>query len=212
VLEIYLLIFLEEKSMKGLLTICAVCACVLLTTTAAWGSIASMSVNTIISFDENGNGTWEDVSGNITPLTFGIGVPPSGGHATLYYELTAAITEGDLGVTEPSSTLSVQLSDLLRFSGYCVYVYSDLPEAGQVGELADTGIPTQLLDNLLSMTEEGSEGGWNGVHYTPLSGQPGYIEGLEGSLTYVFTSDVPEPTTIALLGLGALCLLKKRRA
>jgi hypothetical protein len=206
----------EKSGMRKLIMIFLVCACVLLTTTIAWGSIKpTIAAATIISFDENGHGTWEDGSGSITPLIFGIGVPPAGGHPTLYYELTAAIMEGDIVVDEPGTTgpgpLSIEPSDLLRFSGYCVYVYSDLPEAGEVGELADTGIPTQFLSNMLTMAEEGSEGGWNGVHYTPLPGQPGWIEGLEGGVTYVFTSDVPEPATIALLGLGALSLLRRKR-
>jgi len=33
----------------------------------------------------------------------------------------------------------------------------------------------------------------------------------EGGVTYNFTSDIPEPATIALLGLGALSLIRRKK-
>jgi hypothetical protein len=51
------------------------------------------------------------------------------------------------------------------------------------------------------------EGGWNGLYYTPEPGQPGYIK---GGVTYVFTSDIPEPAATCILGLGALILIRRK--
>lgn len=177
--------------MKKLITICLVCAL----TTAAWG------VNEIISFDENGGGS-----------------VPYGTNPSLYYVLSPNVTVGDVVIYEnPEQTI---LSDLLRFTNIddpthpettigCVFVYSDIGD----NDLADVGIPTDRQSNLLSLTENGTEGSWNGLDaYTPTyitgSGfQPGYIDGDD---TYHFTSNVPEPATLCLLGLGALSLIHRK--
>jgi hypothetical protein len=52
--------------------------------------------------------------------------------------------------------------------------------------------------------------GWNGVHYTPGENDPGYYFRGE-AVTYVFTSDIPEPATIVLLTLGGIILRKSQR-
>ncbi|MGA2679351.1 MAG: PEP-CTERM sorting domain-containing protein [Sedimentisphaerales bacterium] len=186
-----------------------VCACVLLITTAAWGTMN-------ISFDENGHG---DVDG--TKLVWGMGIPPQAGeydqYATLYYELPNTVVEGDLVIYE---TLQGPYSDVLRFVNVGsttpigrVYVYSDNSDG--VDALADTGIPGTLISTLDARNEQGTENGWNGLVYTAYyisEGQyysPGYMEGE--TVTYNFTSDVPEPATICLLSIGALGLLRNRR-
>jgi hypothetical protein len=202
--------------MKKLITIFLVCACVLLTTTAARGGL-------VFSFDENGHGNINN-NGVITPLTFDVGIPPKPpvAIATLYYVLPITVTEGDVWVIEFSTS---NLSDVLRFvnsatGGSRVYVYSNLPEAGELPpyDLADVGNPNindpdQVLPNHIGRQEEGSEYGWSGLrNYEPTSTLPGGNPNPGGALrTYNFTSDVPEPTTIALLGLGALSLLRRKR-
>jgi hypothetical protein len=71
--------------------------------------------------------------------------------------------------------------------------------------LADVGIPTQFQTNQVTLVEQGIEGN-NWVDYTPLAGQPGYNPSFPG-LSYHIVSDVPEPSTLILLGMGALGLL-----
>ncbi len=179
----------------------AICVCALLTT-AAWGNYI---VN--ITFDENGIG---DVDG--TPLYSDVDTPPEGipGHATLYYVLPEEVVEGDVVIYEPDAlgNPTSKISDILRFdvaTPPCVFVYSDNSDGAN--EKADTGIPTEWT-NVVRVPEEGSENGWNGLHYTPMEGQPGYTG---GGVTYVFTSDVPEPATICILGLGALSLIRRKK-
>jgi hypothetical protein len=204
--------------MRKLIMIFLVCACVLLTTTAAWGTIAPVSANMIVSFDENGHG---DVDG--TPLQFGKDIPPIG-HETLYYILPMFLSgemgQGDVVVLEPQVVVESAsgISDILRFVNVNlpgqgvqarVYVYSDLPEMGELPpyDLADTGIPA-VWEPVggqypplppVYMNEVGLEGGINGVVYQV------------GDITYKFISDVPEPATICLLGFGALSLLRRKR-
>jgi hypothetical protein len=195
--------------MKKLVLICLVS--VLLTTAAAWGAISDTINNTVVSFDENGNGY---IDGE--PLLFDVDIPPEGipGHETLFYTLPVnGVVEGDVVIYEDAAQ---NISDLLRFdiaAPPCVFVYSDVELDELNSELADTGIPDLWrggAGGVVFFTEEGTENGWNGLHYTPEPGQPGYVTGQ--NVTYVFTSDVPEPATMALLGLGSLVLLRKRRA
>jgi len=187
--------------MKRLITICLVC--VLLTAAASQGMV--------ISFDENGNG---DVDG--TPLVSGIDTPPIG-HETLYYVLSATfVSTGDVKIMEPGTT--DEISDVLRFVNLVtaqqarVYVYSDLPEAGELPpfDLADIGIPTEFQSIVRSFTEEGTEGSWNGLHYTASgSTDPGNLMG--GPVNYVFTSDVPEPATLLLLGTAGIWIFTRKK-
>ncbi|MGD0596485.1 MAG: PEP-CTERM sorting domain-containing protein [Sedimentisphaerales bacterium] len=180
--------------MRKLIAICAVCVCVLLTT-AAWGNI-------IVSFDENGSGNVNN-NGVITPLAYKIlNSPPS-----LTYQPPLHVypfVSGDLVVMEPGTTT---ISDVVRFVGAQFAVYSDNSDGAD--SPADIGIP-ELLSNVVYVDEVGLENGMNGVVYTPVSGQPGWPT-LSGNdaVTYKFISDIPEPATICLLGLGALVLRRK---
>jgi hypothetical protein len=184
--------------MRKLITIFLVCACVVLTTTAARGGL-------IMSFDENGNGTL-DTGTSIIPLDYGV-------EDTLYYVLPIAVVEGDVAVMEESGLIDT-ISDVLRFVndpagavGSRIYVYSDIGES----DLADVGIPP-LGSNVVEVREVVVNGLIGVFDYTPASGQPGCNPNPGGTLhTYNFTSDVPEPATIALLGLGVLSLLRRKR-
>jgi hypothetical protein len=205
--------------MKRLITTCLVC--VLMTTAAAWGVPAVSNIS--ISFDENGNGNIINDAGLITPLEFGMGEPSVGGHETLYYILPYSVTEGDVVLYENQIQLALTgpvISDVLRFVNLAtanqarVYVYSDAEGDEPSPELADTGIPTDFMGNVTAMTEQGTEDGWNGLNdYTPqlIAGAPSQPGSMtETTVTYNFTSDVPEPATICLLGLGALTLIRRK--
>jgi hypothetical protein len=177
--------------MKKLMTICLACLCILLTTAVSRGSVI-----TIIDFNENGVG---HINGNL--LDWGVSTNPNEGLYYVISYITFAV-EGDVVLYEDATKTVV--SDLLRFrntpgtADSRIYVLSEQPEAGERGELADIGIPDpQYFQNPLPLVEDGTENGWNGLHYTPTQNQPGYIG---GSITYNFTSDIPEPTTICLLG------------
>jgi hypothetical protein len=171
-----------------------------------------------LTFDENSNGWITSTGGSPQALPCSeITDPGPGGlnNALFYSTLNPpGLVAGDVLIMEPSST--IQLSDLLRFDpntlGGGVFVYSDI-EAGVPPDLADIGFPTSYNTNILTINEIGPELGWNGVSYTPTAGQPGFVAGASGPVTYNFTSDdVPEPATglLLLAPLAAFVLCRRK--
>jgi hypothetical protein len=170
-----------------------------------------------IAVDENGHGDW-----NGAPL-----FPAGGGLATdtgpgglpgalTYYFANATppfggaidyVLPGDLFILEPPGGA---LSDLIRFrtgnpltyAPASLVFYSD--KSDDVDSLADIGFPTAFNANTASLAEPGVEGGLQMIHYVPTPNQPGYVDDSANPgpsyVAYNFISDVPEPTTAALLG------------
>ena len=157
--------------------------------------------------DENGNGT---LNGQPIPFTIGQDPGPGGLPNALIYHLAAFgnWTVGDLLLQEPSGTGGG--SDLIRFNpGGSLVFYSDT-EPGEIGELADIGLPTERYSNNLTRTELDNPDGSDGILYVPTEGSnPGFLTGLQ--MVYQITSDVPEPAAPSLLALGGLAMLRRRK-
>jgi hypothetical protein len=154
-----------------------------------------------VTVDENGNGTFTNTNGFFSPLPFSqVQDPGPGGlAAALTYGLLnpPGLAAGDLILLEPGG--GGLISDVVRFNpqqnGGSLVFYSDNLDGGT--DLADIGFPTAFYANTLTATEVG-----NGLTYTPTAGQPGFVAGAAGPVTYVLKSDVsevPEPSSILLL-------------
>jgi len=198
----------------------AILGCVASSFVALRSAQAAFTVN----FDENGKGTVVTPGGVSFPLT-SLGnqtdpVDPTNGLKPLIYSLPSttgvAFTQGDANVFEVTSP-NTGPSDLLRWTntastGPLLIVYSDRAESGELPDLADVGIPTLRQPLTITLEETGPENGINGVFgYTPTPNQPGGVPAPVGPATYNFTSDVPEPTSLAALGVTAFMLLRRRR-
>jgi PEP-CTERM motif len=168
----------------------------------------------LIFFDENGNvGTGP---GFPTAPTPGFGTdplstgPPS---ATLYYVLPFPVVTGDVQLTEPPTGIS----DLVRFEGPSqlgpgvIFFYSDNLDGG--GDVADVGLPTLLTSTPTVIAETGPNDNNNGATYIPTPGMPGFPLAGPPAIQYNIISDVPEPSSILLAGLGggSLLLALRRR-
>jgi hypothetical protein len=197
---------------------------------ATGSEVSAQGFSVTVTVDENGNGTLTNTTGfSGTLQSAQLQDPGPGGLANaLTYDLfnPPGLVAGDLILLEPG-TLGV-LSDLIRFNpnqvspaggtGTLVF-YSDNMDGHDA--LADTGFPTALYTNTNTVVEVGPEGA-NGFTYTPTAGQPGFVAGSAGPVSYVIKSDVtppptPEPSSITLLGTAAVAgavfaLARRKRA
>jgi uncharacterized repeat protein (TIGR01451 family) len=106
------------------------------------------------------------------------------------------LVAGDVVINDPNGALS----DLLRFNpsinGGGVFVYSTTGSGANAP--ADVGIPTQRNTNVVTVAENGTT--LTSITYTPTAGQPGFVTGASGPVTYDFISDSPSPILTKTFG------------
>jgi hypothetical protein len=189
-----------KKKLAALIAF-GICAGTLLGSQAANAQAFSVT----ISVDENGNGQLANSSGFNSPLPFASQTDPGPGglNNALTYGLLnpPGLTAGDVFLT--NAACGGCITDVIRFNpdegiasstGALVFYSNDS------GSLADIGFPTANYTNTLSISE-----GPTGAIYTPVTGEPGFVAGSAGPVTYDLTSlaaDVPEPSTWAMMILG----------
>ena len=153
------------------------------------------------SFDENGNGF-----GPSGPISGFMSTDPYSGVLTLTYTLPFGATSGDVILIDAETS---EISDVLRFGGNHLWFFSDPGDE----DMADVGLPQAIEPNNAGpFPETGVEGGFRDVVWAPAPGsnQPG-DPGF--AVTYQFISDVPEPSTVMLLGLslaGWLAVIRRK--
>ncbi|MBS1716260.1 MAG: PEP-CTERM sorting domain-containing protein [Armatimonadetes bacterium] len=153
------------------------------------------------TFDEWGNGFFTLPDGSQYNVKGYLAADPTGGIAgpVLIYDMPELLVPGDIAFTEPPSN---DYSDAFRFFNDAVTAhlifYSD---QDPIDAPADTGLPVNL-NPVFVLPEVGREG-YNWCIYD--TGLGFRYEGLSDGV-------LPEPTSMAALGLGILALARRRKA
>lgn len=174
----------------------------------------------VFIFDENGHGQISIDGGPFHALNGALAPDPSGSGLgmVLTYMLPSLVAAGDVSVSEPIVS-GGGLSDVIRFtnangalSGAVadrMIFYSDTRPNDPANALADVPHPPNNLNAGAFFPIPVPETGLNGQPYTDESNgfdygptfSPGLLNDYQG------ISDTPEPSTMALAGLGALGMI-----
>jgi hypothetical protein len=168
------------------------------------------------SFHENGQGKLElpaEFGGIVIPLTGALMSDPGAGGLSSALAFTAhplvapGFPEGDVVLLDASG----HVSDILRFdleqnpgpmSPQLIFFYSN----DHAGLLADTGLPSLMLSNTVTIQENPS----GPTVYTPVAGQPGFSSDSPLGNSFLIFSSPDTGSTLLMLGaaIAGLVLLR----